>query len=386
MMRKTTHVDRPRGNGAASAIPLVDLSIQHAAIADEISDIWSDIIGRSAFVLGGKVESFERSYALYCGVQHCIGVANGTDALELAMRAAEIGTGDEVVVPTNSFVASAAAVARAGATPVLVDIDPTTYLVDVDATAERITSRTRAIIAVDLFGQPAPIEELQPLLGDRGLVIEDAAQSHGGRRLGAVAGSLAPLAATSFYPGKNLGAYGDAGSVLTDDAELATRVRRLRNHGGERKYEHHAVGFNSRMDTLQAAVLSAKLRHLDAWTADRRTAADRYVELLRDEPSITLPHVLPGNEHAWHLFVVRVRRRDSVLRHLNESGIGAGIHYPTPIHLLEAFRYLGYEQGEFPVAEAAASEILSLPIYPGITEEQQAFVADALRNGISHGR
>ena len=368
------------------SVPLVDLAIQHAEVAEEIEDAWTDILQRSAFVLGGEVQAFERSFAQYCGVQHCIGVGNGTDALEMALRAEGVGAGDEVVVPTNSFVASAAAVARAGATPVLADVDPHTLLLDVDHASARVTRRTRAIIAVDLFGQPAPIEEIRPLLGDRGIVIEDAAQSHGARRQGASAGSLAAVAATSFYPGKNLGAYGDAGSVLTDDDEVAVRVRNLRNHGGERKYEHHDLGFNSRMDTLQAAVLSAKLRHLDAWTEDRRRAAARYVELLGDAPTIQLPSVLPGNEHAWHLFVVRIPRRDEVLHRLDAAGIGAGIHYPTPIHMLGAFRHLGHEIGDFPVAEAAAREILSLPIFPGITEEQQAHVAASLRVAVSDVR
>jgi dTDP-4-amino-4,6-dideoxygalactose transaminase len=376
---------RSAGNSDTSTIPLVDLAIQQAAIDEEVREAWAGILARSAFVLGDEVDAFERAYARFCGVEHCVGVANGTDALELAMRGAGVGPGDEVVVPTNSFVASAAAVVRTGATPVLVDIDPATYLIDVAATADRITPRTRAILAVDLYGQPAPIEELRSLMDGRGLVIADAAQSHGARRGGAVAGSLASISATSFYPGKNLGAYGDAGAVLTHDGEVASRVRELRNHGGERKYDHHVVGFNSRMDTFQAAVLLAKLGHLDPWTAERRAAADRYLDRLSLDSSVGLPRTLQGNEHVWHLFVIRIPNRDEVLRRLNEAGIGASIHYPTPIHLLGAFRHLGHRDGDFPVAEVAAREILSLPIYPGITEAQQDRVVEALLNEIADG-
>ncbi len=363
-------------------IPLVDLRAQHAAVADEIAAGWADVLERSAFVLGDEVRAFEEAFASYCGVRHCIGVASGTDALELILRAADVRPGDEVVVPTNSFTASAMAVVRAGATPILVDVDPSTYLIDVERVADRVGSRTRAIMAVHLYGQAAPVEQLRDVAGDRCALIEDAAQAHGARRIGKPAGALGVAAATSFYPSKNLGAYGDAGAVLTSSDEIVGAVVRLRNHGGERKYEHARIGFNSRLDTLQAVVLSAKLPHLAEWNAARREAAARYDDLLEDLEEVTRPTVLLGNEHVWHLYVVRVPRRDEVLQMLVDAGIGAAIHYPVPIHLQEAFSYLGHRRGDFPVAEQAAREILSLPIYPEISAEQQERIVDELRKAI----
>jgi dTDP-4-amino-4,6-dideoxygalactose transaminase len=317
-------------------------------------------------------------------VAHCIGVANGTDALEIALRALDVGAGDEVIVPTNSFVASALAVARAGARPVLVDCDAQTSLIDVADVERKLGPRTRAVMPVHLYGQLAPVERLAPLLAERGIaIVEDAAQAQGARRHGRGAGSFGALAATSFYPGKNLGAYGDAGAVLTGSDELARRVRALRNYGSEVKYHHPEPGFNSRLDTLQAVVLSAKLKRLAAWNAARRQSAERYDALLSRIPGVTLPTTLPGNEHVWHLYVVRVPRRDAVLARLQDAGIGAGIHYPTPIHLQGAFRQLAHRPGDFPVAEKLAGEVLSLPIYPGITPEQQERTARALAEALA---
>jgi dTDP-4-amino-4,6-dideoxygalactose transaminase len=356
-------------------IPLVDLAWQHRAIADEVKVGLERVIESGAFILGPDVQAFEEEFAAASGVRHCIGVGNGTDALELACRALEIGHGDEVVVPANSFIASALAVVRAGAMPVLVDSDPVTHLLDTASALDRVGPKTRAIMPVNLFGQLAPCEALAeapvPLL-------EDAAQSQGARRKGLRSGSLGALAGTSFYPGKNLGAYGDAGAVVTDDPQLAERVRRLRQHGSEQKYDHPEQGFNSRLDTLQAVVLRAKLRRLDAWNQDRRVAAGRYDELLAGLPGVVLPQTLEGNEHVWHLYTVRVPERDRVLAALNASGIGAGIHYPRPIHLQGAFQHLGHSRGDFPVAERAADELLSLPIYPGIRPDQQERVASVL--------
>ena len=357
-------------------IPLVDLAAQHRQVADEVAEGWAQVLERTAFINGPAVAAFERAYAEYVGTTHCVGVGSGTDAVELALRAAGVGPGAECVVPANTFIATAEAVARAGATPILVDCDPETGLIDPAAATAAIGPRTRAVLPVHLYGQAAPVEQIE-VAGDVA-VIEDAAQSQGARRHGRAAGTLGDAAATSFYPGKNLGAYGDAGAVLTNDEELATGIALLRDHGSPRRYEHTVLGFNSRLDTLQAVVLSAKLRRLDGWNDDRRKAAERYHELLADVPGVTLPVTAEGNEPVWHLYVVLVPDRDRVLAALHEAGIGAGIHYPTPIHLTGAFANLGYGPGAFPNAEHRANHQLSLPIFPEITAAQQERVAEAL--------
>lgn len=361
-------------------IPLVDLKWQHREIAGELAPALEAAIAGTAFVLGPQVAEFEKAFAEFQGVSHCIGVANGTDAIELALRAVGIGAGAEVIVPANTFIATALAVARAGATPVLVDVDPVHFLLDPNEIERRIGPRTRAILPVHLYGQMAPMELIAPIAARAGvLILEDAAQAQGARRNDAGAGSVGVASGTSFHPGKNLGAYGDAGAVLTQDAEVASKIRRLRNYGSERKYHHPEQGFNSRLDTLQAVVLSVKLRRLPEWTAARRRAAELYCGMLKGIDNITLPAVLPGNEHVWHQFVIRVPDRPSVLSKLHRAGIGASVHYPVPMHLGGAFAHLGLGPGSFPVTEKAALEILSLPIYPGITESQQERVVDALR-------
>jgi dTDP-4-amino-4,6-dideoxygalactose transaminase len=361
------------------AIPLVDLALQHREIAAEVEQGFARVCARSAYVLGPEVAEFEAAFARFSGVEHCIGVANGTDALELALRALDVGPGDEVVLPANTFIATALGVVRAGATPVLVDSDPVYHLIDVDAVARRLGPRTKAILPVHLYGQIAPMEALGALATDaRVLLVEDAAQVQGATRNGIGAGGFGAVAGTSFYPGKNLGAYGDAGAVLTRSAEIAQRVRALRNYGSEVKYHHPERGFNSRLDTLQAVVLNAKLARLAEWNAARRAAAARYDTLLAGLPRVVRPATLAGNEHVWHLYVVRVPARDQVLERLHGAGIGAGVHYPTPIHLHGAFAHLGHRAGDFPIAEQAAAEILSLPLYPGITSAQQERVASAL--------
>lgn len=367
----------PRGP-VAEPVPLLDLAADHAQVADEIAAGWADVLARTAFVGGAPVAAFEDDFTRWSGIAHCVGVGNGTDALELALRAVGVGPGDEVVIPANTFVATAEAVARAGALPVLVDCRADTSLIEVDDVAARVTPRTRAVIPVHLYGQTAPVEDLRAVLPDRVAIVEDAAQSQGARRHGRPAGSLGDVAGTSFYPGKNLGAYGDAGAVLTDRDDLASRVRLLREHGSPRKYEHPVLGFNSRLDGLQAVVLSAKLRRLDVWNAARRSAADRYAALLADLDPVVLPVVAPGNEPVWHLYVVRVPDRDRVLAALHAEGIGAGIHYPVPVHRTGAFGYLGHGAGAFPVAERLAGEILSLPIFPAIDPDQQSRVAEVL--------
>jgi dTDP-4-amino-4,6-dideoxygalactose transaminase len=362
-------------------IPLVDLAAQHAAVAAEVADGWQQVLARTAFIDGPQVAAFESEYAAFIGARHCVGVANGTDAIEIALRALDIGAGDECILPANTFIATAEAVCRAGATPVLIDCTGDgTYLIDTEAVGAAVTDRTRAIIPVHLYGQAAPVERLLPLATRIGAwVVEDAAQSQGARRNGASAGALADAAATSFYPGKNLGAYGDAGATLTGSDEVAARMRVLRNHGSARKYEHEVMGVNSRLDTLQAVVLSAKLRRLAGWNKARRAAAQRYHTLLAGLDEVVRPQTLDGNEHVWHLYVVRVPDRDRVLKELHAAGIGAGIHYPVPIHLTEAFAGLRYAEGAFPVAEHAARELLSLPLFPEITAEQQARVVEALK-------
>ncbi len=360
-------------------IPLVDLSAQHREIAAEVRAGFDAVMQNGAFILGPPVAEFEARFAAFSGVAHCIGVANGTDALELALRALDIGAGDEVILPANTFIASALAVARAGASPVLVDCDPLHHLIDPDAVAARITSRTRAVMAVDLFGQIAPMEQLEPLCAQQGIaLVEDAAQAQGagqGERRG---GSFGAIAGTSFYPGKNLGAYGDAGAVMTSDDGLALRVRQLRNYGSDVKYHHPVQGFNSRLDTFQAVVLNAKLARLEDWNASRRRAAAYYDAHLADVPGIARPATRPGNEHVHHIYAVRVAERDRVLAALNAEGIGAGVHYPVPIHMQGAFAALGHAEGDFPNAESAAAEMISLPLYPGISEAQQQYVVDAL--------
>ena len=365
-----------------NSVPLVDLGIQHRVIADEIREGFERVLAGTAFVLGPELDLFERAYADYCGVAYCIGVANGTDAIELALRAVGVGPGDEVITAANTFVATAEAIVRTGATLVLADCDEH-FLLDPAAAAAVTTRHTKAIVPVHLYGQMAPMERYASVT-DKGVhLIEDAAQSQGAARHGRRSGSVGIAGATSFYPGKNLGAYGDAGAITTDDAALAERMRLLRNHGGSRKYEHLDIGVNSRLDELQAVVLNAKLRRLDGWNDERRVAAERYGDLLKALDEVGAPKVLAGNEHVWHLYVVRVPRRDEVLTRLHAAGVGAGIHYPVPVHLLPAFAHRGCQQGAFPRAEALAGEILSLPIYPGITPAQQERVvgqlADALR-------
>ena len=366
-------------------IPLVDLAAQRAAVAEEVSHGWQQVLAKNTFISGPEVQAFEQAFASFSATRHCIGVGNGTDAIEIALRAFGVGPGAECILPVNTFVGTAEAVCRTGAKPVLVDcVDDDTYLVDINAIEAAVIRRTRAIIPVHLYGQAAPVERLLPLANRIGAcVVEDAAQAQGARRNAACAGSLGHAAATSFYPGKNLGAYGDAGAVLTESDDIAERVRMIRDHGSPRKYQHEVVGVNSRLDSLQAVVLSAKLRRLAGWNAARRAAAARYDALLSDVADVIRPRTLKGNDHVWHLYVVRVQNRDRVLKELHAAGIGAGIHYPVPIHLTPAFTWLGYSEGAFPNAEGAAGQILSLPLFPEITAAQQERVVSVLAAAVS---
>ena len=364
-------------------VPLVDLAAQQQEVADEVSAGLAEVFATTAFIGGKPVAEFERAYADYAGLNHCVGVANGTDALELALRAAGVRPGDEVILPANTFIATAEAVSRIGAVPVLVDVDPEHLLIDPDAVSNAVTPRTKAIVPVHLFGQVAPVERLTDLADScDAVIVEDAAQSQGATRFGRPAGGLGVAAGTSFYPGKNLGAAGDAGAVLTNDPDVARLVRMMSAHGSDRKYVHDIVGVNSRLDTIQAVVLLAKLRRLQVWNERRRSAALRYQEMLADVPGVRVPTTLDGNVDVWHLYVVRVADRDRVLAQLHEAGIGAGIHYPYPVHLTGAYAHLANPPGSFPIAEKAADEILSLPIYPHIAPEEQQFVVDALEKAV----
>lgn len=368
-----------------SPIPLVDLGAQHAQVADEVAEGWAQVLDRTAFVNGPAVTAFEQEFAQFSDARNVVGVGNGTDAIEFALRALGVGPGDEAILPANTFIATAEAVARTGATPVLVDCTPDTALLDPDKVAAAVTERTKVVIPVHLYGQTAEVEKIAAVLPESVAIVEDAAQSQGARRNGRSSGTLGRIAATSFYPGKNLGAYGDAGAVITDDDELAETVRLLREHGSPRKYEHTILGFNSRLDTLQAVVLSAKLRRLAGWNESRRAAAARYDELLKGVDGVITPTVAAGNEPVWHLYVVQVPNRDEVLAKLHEAKIGAGIHYPVPVHLTAAFAHLGKGEGSFPVAEKLAGEILSLPLFAEITEEQQQRVVDVLTAAVASG-
>ncbi|MFF2271647.1 DegT/DnrJ/EryC1/StrS family aminotransferase [Agromyces sp. NPDC058136] len=367
----------------AVQVPFLDLAAQQAEIADEVMPVWRAQLESAEFIGGAEVAAFEREFAAYIGVRHCVGAGNGTDAVELALRAVGVRPGDEVVLPVNTFIATAEAVTRIGAVPVFVDVDDDHLLIDPAAVAAAVTDRTRAVVPVHLYGQTAPVEGLVPIAERHGLhLVEDAAQSQGASSTAGRAGAMGRIAATSFYPGKNLGAAGDAGAVLTDDAELAELVRSTAAHGSSVKYVHERAGINSRLDAVQATVLRAKLRRLDGWNAARRAIATRYDELLLDLPAVRPPSVRAGNDDVWHLYVVRVDERDRVLAELGRRGVGAGIHYPTPLHLSPAYADLGYRPGQFPVAESAARRILSLPMFPHLTEHQQLHVVESLRRSV----
>jgi len=355
-----------------TAIPLVDLRAQRQAISEEIETAIARVVERCDFILGEEVSLFESEFAEYCGVSSAIGVASGTDALHLACRALDIGAGDEVIVPAMTFASTAFAVSLTGARPVIVDVREDDALIDPEQIGSAITSRTKAIIPVHLYGQCADMAAVCAIAREHSLaVIEDAAQAHGAVCAGKRAGSLGDIGCFSFYPGKNLGAYGDGGLVTTARRDIAERVQLLRNCGSRAKYHHGEVGLNSRLDTLQAAILRAKLRHLEEWNAARRWIAAHYDEALRGISEVhRTPHA-PGSVH--HLYVVRLAGRDRVLQALNARGIGAGIHYPFALHELEAYTSLGYRAGAFPVAENWARQCLSLPIYPEITAAQVDF-------------
>lgn len=360
-------------------IPLVDLKAQYATLRPEIDRALQGVLDSTAFIMGPEVRRFEEAFAAWCGAPLCVGVSSGTAALELALRALDVGPGDGVITVAHTFIATAEAISAVGATPIFVDIDPVTYCMDPTALERALTPAVRAVIPVHIYGHPADMAAINAIAAAHGLaVVEDAAQAHGATLHGARAGTLGQIGCFSFYPGKNLGAYGDAGAVTTADPVLAEKVRLLRNHGRRAKYVHEQVGFGERLDTLQAAVLLAKLPHLEGWTAARRRLAARYDALLAGL-EIVLPRTAPGVEPSWHLYVIRTARRDALLRFLKANGVEAGVHYPLPLHLQPAYAAPGHARGDLPVTEAVADSCLSLPLYPEMTDAQQERVAALVR-------
>jgi dTDP-4-amino-4,6-dideoxygalactose transaminase len=360
-------------------VPFLDLHAAYRELQAEIDAAVQRVVSSGWYILGREVEGFEREFASYCGARHCIGISNGLDALELALRGYGIGAGDEVIVPTNTFIASWLAVTRTGAVPVPVEPEEPTHTIAAGRVERAITPRTRAVMPVHLYGQPADMQPIITLARRHGLkVIEDAAQAQGARYRTRRAGGLGDAAAFSFYPGKNLGAMGDAGALVTDDDELAARVRRLRNYGSVVKYQHEVQGFNARLDELQAAVLRVKLPRLDDWNDRRRTLAARYLQGLARVPSLGLPHVPEGVEPGWHLFVVRHPRRDELQRHLSRAGVETLIHYPVPPHRSNAYADRDFGPGAFPLAERIAATVLSLPMGPHLTVDLQERVMEAV--------
>jgi dTDP-4-amino-4,6-dideoxygalactose transaminase len=364
---------RPRLN-----VPLADLAAQFGQLQDEILPALAEVASSTAYVLGPRVAEFERNFASYAGAKHCVGVNSGTSALHLALICAGVGPGDEVITVPMTFIATSWAVSYCHAKPVYVDVDPDTCTMDVRQVEKRITSKTKALLPVHLYGQPADLEPLTDLSRRYGIpLIEDVAQAHGATYCGKQAGTFGLAGCFSFYPGKNLGAYGEAGAVVTDDDEVARRLRALRDHAQEQRYQHSEIGFNYRMDGFQGAVLDIKLRHLERWTEARIALAHRYLELLADLP-IQLPIRRPDRRHVWHLFVARHPARDRLRTELAARGVQTGLHYPIPLHLQGAYRHLGYREGDFPIAEQIGRECLTLPLFPEMTVQQQTAVVDAL--------
>jgi dTDP-4-amino-4,6-dideoxygalactose transaminase len=360
-------------------IPLVDLNAQYADLKDEVNAAIERVLANSSFILGAEVTAFEQAFAPYVGASQAVGVASGTAALHLALLACGVGPNDEVITTAHTFIATAEAISHTGARPVFVDIDPRTYTLDPEQVEDAITPRTRAIVPVHLYGHPAAMDDLLDIASRRNLwLVEDAAQAHGATYNGVPCGSLGHLACFSFYPGKNLGAYGDAGAVTGNDRWLLDRVRKLRDHGRTSKYEHDEIGFGERLDALQAAILSVKLKHLDRWIAARRALAERYTAALADTDLVT-PGEVAGAHHAYHLYVVRSAERDALLSHLDARGVKAGVHYPVPLHRQPAYQARGYGDVELPHTERAAQEVLSLPLYPELTSHQADHVVAAVK-------
>ena len=367
-------------------VPFLDLNAQHAPLRDEFNRAIAEVIDRGAFAGGPFVARFEKDFAAYCDCQHAIGVGNGTDALWLALLALGIGPGDEVITVSSTFMATCEAITYCGATPVFVDVDEHTYTLDPGCLEKVITARTKAVIPVHLFGQMADMDPILEFANEHGLfVIEDASQAHGAAYKGRKAGGIGDAGCFSFYPGKNLGAFGEAGAVVTNNFLLQEKIRMLRDHGQVRKYHHKMVGWNCRMDGIQAAVLSVKLPHLERGNELRRAHALQYDQALARTEGIVTPRKAAYARHVYHIYAIRTQERDEVMRLLEEKGIGCGVHYPIPVHLQEAYRNLGYERGTLPVTEKAAEEFISLPMFPELTHAQITLVAETVGDSISVG-
>lgn len=366
------------------SVPFLDLKPAYAELQAEIDGACRRVMQSGWFILGPEVEAFEAEFAAFCGARHCVGVANGLDALELALRAFDVGPGDEVIVPSNTYIATWLAVSAVGARPVPAEADPRTQNIDPQAVAAAITPRTKAIMPVHLYGQPADMGPIMALADKHALaVIEDVAQAQGALNDNRRTGALGHAGAFSFFPTKNLGATGDAGGVVTDDPRIADRIRVLRNYGSRRKYVNETRGVNSRLDELQAAILRVKLKHLDAWNGRRRQVAARYTQALAGTPGLELPFVPAWADPVWHLYVVATAQRRRLTEALDHAGIGWLIHYPIPPHLQDAYADLGLKRGALPIAERLAEQVLSLPIGPHMTEEQQATVIGGVRQALA---
>jgi dTDP-4-amino-4,6-dideoxygalactose transaminase len=360
-------------------VPVLDLKVQYESIKDELDAAVADVLESTQFILGPAVRDFEERVAAHCGCKYGIGVASGTDALRLTLAALGIGPGDEVITTPFTFIATGNTISRSGATPVFVDIDPRTSNIDPAAIEETMTERTKAIVPVHLYGQPADMDPIIELAEtNRVYVIEDAAQAIGARYKGRQVGSMGQAGCLSFYPTKNLGGYGDGGMVVTNDALLADKIDVLRRHGSKKKYHADVLGFNSRLDSLQAAILAVKLNHLDDWNEARRRLADRYNQLLADLP-VTTPYESPDVYHVYHQYTIRAPQRDALIAYLKERGIGTMIYYPVPLHLQGLYASLSYAEGSLPISEIASREVLSLPMYPELTDDQQILITDTVR-------
>jgi dTDP-4-amino-4,6-dideoxygalactose transaminase len=365
-------------------VPFLDLKAQYAKIKPEIQAALNDVLDNTAFAGGPFVAKFEKEYAAFCNCKHAIGVGNGTDALWLALLALGVGPGDEVITVPNTFIATAEAISYAGATPVFVDVDEKNYNMNPVHLEKAITKKTKAVIPVHLFGQSVDLDPILEIAKKHNLyVIEDACQAHGSEYKGKKAGSIGDAGCFSFYPGKNLGAYGEAGAVVTNNDEVAEKIRVFRDHGQPKKYYHDVIGWNARMDGFQGAVLSVKLKYLDEWNEARRMHAKRYNELLSGLNGIVLPLEMPYAKHIYHIFAIRMRNRDAFMAALAEKGVSCGIHYPVPVHRQAAYTSLNLPAGSFPVAEKCASEFVSLPMFPELTEAQIDYTAEQIRNQVS---